>query len=203
MIPEDATAWSLSRLTTAFHHHYDRREHDAVVELFTRDALYEMGGRGLRGHAEILSVLNARPQPEQTVRHIMGATHFHAIGDISAQGAITVLGYGAPTPTEPGPAPYPAAAGWRAHLGTDRPLSARQRPLEDRAPHRPPHPRSDPRLRPTPGSVARWQALPDVRRHGSITSTRGHRHEQAQRQDRSRHRFQPRYRPSHGHRPGP
>ncbi|MFI9170213.1 nuclear transport factor 2 family protein [Streptomyces lincolnensis] len=111
MTREDATAWSLSRLNTAFYHHYDRREHDAVLGFFTPDALYELRGRRLRGHAEILDVLNARPGPEQTVRHILGATHFHTIGDTTARGTITVLGYGGHPPTEPGPAPYPVASG--------------------------------------------------------------------------------------------
>ena len=35
MTPEDATAWSLARLNTLFFHHYDRREYDEVLDLFT------------------------------------------------------------------------------------------------------------------------------------------------------------------------
>jgi hypothetical protein len=67
MTPEDATAWALTRLNTALYHHYDRREHAAVLEFFAADALYEVHGRELRGHAEILEELNARPGPEVTV----------------------------------------------------------------------------------------------------------------------------------------
>jgi hypothetical protein len=66
MTPEDANAWSLARLNTLFFHHYDRREYDEVVELFTPDARYEVHGQKLRDHAEILDVLNARPGPELT-----------------------------------------------------------------------------------------------------------------------------------------
>jgi hypothetical protein len=67
MTPEDATAWALTRLNTALYHHYDRREHAAVLEFFAADALYEVHGRELRGHTEILEELNARPGPEVTV----------------------------------------------------------------------------------------------------------------------------------------
>ncbi|MFE9453991.1 nuclear transport factor 2 family protein [Streptomyces sp. NPDC006739] len=119
MSPEDATAWSLSRLNTAFYHHYDRREHDAVLEFFTPDALYEVHGRRLHGHAVILDAINARPGPEQTIRHIMGATHFHTVGAATAQGTITVLGYGGLTPTEAGPAPYTVATGGHVFELTD------------------------------------------------------------------------------------
>jgi hypothetical protein len=72
MTPEDATAWSLARLNTLFFHHYDRREYDEVLDLFTPDARYEVHGQKLRGHAEILDVLNARPGPELTARHLNG-----------------------------------------------------------------------------------------------------------------------------------
>ncbi|WP_405745454.1 nuclear transport factor 2 family protein [Streptomyces canus] len=112
MTNEDATAWALARLNTAFYHHYDRREYDAVLEFFAPDALYERLGQKIRGHAEILDLLNARPGPEElTARHIMGATHFHTIGDTTAQGTITLLGYGGRPPTESGPAPYTVATG--------------------------------------------------------------------------------------------
>ena len=49
MTPEDATAWSLARLNTLFFHHYDRREYDEVLDLFTPDARYEVHGQKLRG----------------------------------------------------------------------------------------------------------------------------------------------------------
>ncbi|MFF7446045.1 MULTISPECIES: nuclear transport factor 2 family protein [unclassified Streptomyces] len=112
MSPEDATAWSLSRLNTAFYHHDDRREHDAVLELFASDALYEVHGRTLRGHAEIPHALYARPGPEQqTSRHIPGVTHFRTVGAATAQGTIPLLGYGGLTPTGPGPAPCTVATG--------------------------------------------------------------------------------------------
>jgi hypothetical protein len=107
--PEDATAWSLARLNTLFFHHYDRREYDEVLDLFTPDARYEVHGRKLRGHAEILDVLNARPGPELTARHLITNQHFHTIGDATAQGTVTLIGYGGPTPADEGPAPYPVA----------------------------------------------------------------------------------------------
>lgn len=41
---EDAIAWSVARLYTTFIHHYDRREYDQVLELFSPDAIYEVCG---------------------------------------------------------------------------------------------------------------------------------------------------------------
>ncbi|MGP3920582.1 nuclear transport factor 2 family protein [Nonomuraea sp. 10N515B] len=108
MTPEDATAWSLVRLNHAFFHHYDRRDYEALLELFTADALYEVHGRSLRGHAEIRDVLNARPGPELTVRHLATSQHFHTITDTTAHGTICVITYAGPTPTGEGPAYYPA-----------------------------------------------------------------------------------------------
>ncbi|WP_406340511.1 nuclear transport factor 2 family protein [Streptomyces sp. NBC_01578] len=109
MTPEDTAAWALARINTAFFHHYDRREYDAVLDLFAPDAHYEVHGRRLRGHAEILDVLNARPGPEQTVRHLMAGQHFHTITDTTARGTVTVFAYAGPTSTDGGPARYLAS----------------------------------------------------------------------------------------------
>ncbi|MEU7864379.1 nuclear transport factor 2 family protein [Nonomuraea sp. NPDC049141] len=72
---EDATAWSLARLNHASFHHYARRTYDALLALFTPDALYEVHGRSLRGHAEIRDVLNARSGPEMTIRDLVTSDH--------------------------------------------------------------------------------------------------------------------------------
>lgn len=109
MTPEDATAWSLARLNTAFFHHYDRREYDELLELFAHDALYEVHGRKVHGHAEILDVLNARSGPEVTVRHLVTSQYFHSIGDGTAQATVSLLAYSGATPADEGPALYPAA----------------------------------------------------------------------------------------------
>ncbi|MDT0321940.1 nuclear transport factor 2 family protein [Streptomyces millisiae] len=109
MTPEEATAWSLTRLNTAFFHHYDRREYDALLAFFAPDAVYEVRGRTLRGHTEIRGLLNTRPGPEQTIRHLLTNQHFHTFGDTTAQGTITLIAYGGPTPTGEGPARYQAA----------------------------------------------------------------------------------------------
>ncbi|MEV6588742.1 nuclear transport factor 2 family protein [Streptomyces acidicola] len=109
MTGEDATAWSLARLNTAFFHHYGRRDYEAVLDLFAPDALYELRGRSLRGRAEIKQVLDARPGPEQTIRHLVTNQHFHTIDGTTAQGTITLIAYGAPTPTGSGPGRYPTA----------------------------------------------------------------------------------------------
>ncbi|MGX1675581.1 nuclear transport factor 2 family protein [Streptomyces sp. NPDC055400] len=107
MTPEDAAAWSLARLNDAFFHHYDRREYDGVLDLFAPDAQYDVRGRRLNGHAEILELLNARSGPELTVRHLVTSQHFHAIDDTTAQGTITLIAYAGPTSTDGGPALYP------------------------------------------------------------------------------------------------
>ncbi|MFB4285617.1 nuclear transport factor 2 family protein [Nonomuraea sp. MTCD27] len=108
MTPADATAWSLARLNQAFFHHYDRRTYDALLDLFTPDALYEVHGRSLHGHAEIRDLLNARLGPELTIRHLVTSQHFHTITDTTAHGTVCVIAYAGPTPTGEGPAPYPA-----------------------------------------------------------------------------------------------
>ncbi|MFJ9247656.1 nuclear transport factor 2 family protein [Streptomyces sp. NPDC101776] len=109
MTPEEAAAWSLARLNTAFFHHYDRREYDELLELFAPDALYEVRGLKLRGHVEIREVLDARSGPEVTVRHLVTNQHFHTIADGTAQATVSLLAYGGPTPVDEGPALYPAA----------------------------------------------------------------------------------------------
>ncbi|MEV0640965.1 nuclear transport factor 2 family protein [Streptomyces sp. NPDC050619] len=111
MTPENAAAWSLARLNTAYFHHYDRRAYDELLQLFAPDAVYQVNGRKLRGHAEILEVLNARPGPELTVRHLVTNQHFHSIKDATAQGTVCGVVYGGPTSIDEGPAPYPVANG--------------------------------------------------------------------------------------------
>ena len=108
MTGEDAVAWSLARLITAFVHHYDRREYDQVLALFTPDAVYQVRGRALRGHAEIRAALDARPGPELTVRHLVTNLHFHTITDTQAQGSSCLTAYAGPT-AGVGPARDPAA----------------------------------------------------------------------------------------------
>lgn len=112
MTPEHAAAWALSRLNTSFHY-YDRRQHDAVLEFFVPDAAYELRGRRMmQEHAEILDALNARPKSDElTGRHIVAATYFHSADDSTAQGTITLLGYGGCPRTELGPAPHTVATG--------------------------------------------------------------------------------------------
>ncbi|WP_327669456.1 MULTISPECIES: nuclear transport factor 2 family protein [unclassified Streptomyces] len=100
--------------------HYDRREYDAVLDLFTPNARYEVRGRTLHGHAEIQDVLDARSGPEQTIRHLMTSQHFHTITDTTAQGTLTLIAYSGPTPTGEGPAPYPAATAGHIVEVTDR-----------------------------------------------------------------------------------
>ncbi|MBD9727336.1 nuclear transport factor 2 family protein [Streptomyces caniscabiei] len=120
MTSEDATAWSLARMNTAFWYHYDRLEYDAVLEFFAPDALYDLHGRKLRGRAEIRDVLDARPGPEMTARHILTAQHFHTISDTTAQGSLTLLGFGGPTPAEPGHTSYTPTTGGHIFELTDR-----------------------------------------------------------------------------------
>jgi hypothetical protein len=117
---EDEIAWALTRLNTAFFHHYDRREHDNVVAMFTPDAVYELRGRKLHGHADIKAVLDARTGPELTVRHLVTNLHFHTITDRSAHGVFCLTAYAGPTPTGSGPAYYPAATAGHIVQLTDR-----------------------------------------------------------------------------------
>lgn len=120
MTGEDAVAWSLTRLNSAFIHYYDRRKYDEVLALFTPDAVYEVRGRALHGHAEIKAALDARPGPELTVRHLVTNLHFHTIGADYAHGVSCLTAYAGPTPTGTGPARYPTANAGHIVQVTDR-----------------------------------------------------------------------------------
>jgi len=120
MISDDAIAWSLARLNTAFVHHYDRREYDEVLAMFAPDAVYEVRGRALHGHDDIRAALDARSGPELTVRHLVTNLHVHTIADGVAHGVSCLTGYAGPTPTETGPARYPAANAGHIIQVTDR-----------------------------------------------------------------------------------
>jgi hypothetical protein len=120
MTGEDAVAWSLARLNTAFIHHYDRREYDEVLARFTPDAVYEVRGRALHGHADIKAALDARSGPELTVRHLVTNLHFHTITDTYAHGSSCLTAYAGPTSDGSGPARYPAANAGHIVQVTDR-----------------------------------------------------------------------------------
>jgi hypothetical protein len=120
MTDEDAIAWSLARLNTAFIHHYDRREHDEVLALFAPNAVYEVHGRALHGHAAIKAVLDARPGPELTVRHLVTNLHFHTIGDGYAHGVSCLTAFVGPAAAGADPARYPAANAGHITQLTDR-----------------------------------------------------------------------------------
>lgn len=120
MTDEDAIAWSLARLNTAFVHHYDRREHDEVLALFTPDAVYEVHGQVLHGHAAVKTVLDARPGPELTVRHLVTNLHFHTMGDSGTHGVSCLIAFAGPAAAGAGPARYPAANAGHIHQLTDR-----------------------------------------------------------------------------------
>jgi ketosteroid isomerase-like protein len=120
MTADDAIAWTLARLNTAFIHHYDRREYDKVLAMFTPDAVYEVRSRKLHGHADIKAALDARAGPELTVRHLVTNLHFHIIEDGYAHGVCCLTAYAGPTPADTGPARYPAANAGHIHQLTDR-----------------------------------------------------------------------------------
>ncbi|MBE8523971.1 nuclear transport factor 2 family protein [Amycolatopsis sp. H6(2020)] len=116
----DAAAWILTRLNTAFAHHYDRREYDQVLALFTPDAIYEVHGQVLHGHAEIKTALDSRAGPELTVRHLVTNLHIHTIQEHTAHGVSYLTAYAGPTPADAGPARYPATHAGHIVEVTDR-----------------------------------------------------------------------------------
>ena len=63
----------LGRLMQPLHYFFwclDERRYDALVALFAEDGVWYRQGRQLRGHAEILSALEAR-SATQRIRHVI------------------------------------------------------------------------------------------------------------------------------------
>ena len=98
---------ALEDLNTAFCHHLDHNEVDALLELFVDDVYYTHGSRVSRGKAELAEVFRSRSATEtRTARHLYSGLKLHIESATRARGTsvcMTFAAYGEPplTPATP------------------------------------------------------------------------------------------------------
>jgi ketosteroid isomerase-like protein len=104
MADEIATRLALGELNAAFTHHLDHDEVDALVALFTDDALYTHGARRSEGRAAIEALFRRRAASGTRVsRHVQTGLRIAIEGADRARGTsvcVTFAGDGAP-PLQP------------------------------------------------------------------------------------------------------
>jgi len=95
---------ALEDLNTAFCHHLDHNEVDALLELFVDDIYYTHGSRVSRGKAELAEVFRNRSATEtRTARHLYSGLKLDIESATRARGTsvcMTFAGYGEP-PLQP------------------------------------------------------------------------------------------------------
>lgn len=102
----------IEELNAAFMHHLDHGEIDALVALFTEEAVYTHGERRSVGHAQIRRLFENRASAGvRTVRHLGSGLRIHIDGPDRARGSSVCLTF-----AHDGPAPAPHAT---AHLVAD------------------------------------------------------------------------------------
>jgi len=91
---------ALEDLNTAFCHHLDHNEVDALLELFVDDIYYTHGSRVSRGKAELAEVFRNRSATEtRTARHLYSGLKLDIESATRARGTsvcITFAAYGEP-----------------------------------------------------------------------------------------------------------
>ncbi len=96
---------ALEDLNSAFTHHLDHDEVDALVALFTDNAVYTHGERRSEGKAEIAELFGARAAAgPRTARHIQSGLRIEIESAARARGTSVVLTFAAD-----GEPPLPAA----------------------------------------------------------------------------------------------
>jgi hypothetical protein len=87
---------ALEDLNTAFCHHLDHNEVDALLDLFTDDVYYTHGSRVSRGKAELEQVFASRSAKEtRTARHLYSALKLEIESATRARGACVCMTFGA------------------------------------------------------------------------------------------------------------
>jgi len=97
---------ALEDLNSAFAHHLDHNEIDALVDLFAVDALYTHGERISRGRAEIEQLFRARAaRGPRTSRHLLSGLQLSIESATEAAGTSVCLSFAAnglpPLPARP------------------------------------------------------------------------------------------------------
>jgi ketosteroid isomerase-like protein len=97
---------ALEDLNTAFAHHLDHGEIEALADLFTEDALYTHGERISRGRAEIEALFRSRAaKGPRTSRHLYSGLRLTIDSATAATGTSVCLSFAAdglpPLPAKP------------------------------------------------------------------------------------------------------
>jgi len=97
MSPEDVrTHLELQRLNAAWCHHLDHQENDALVGLFTEDAVYVHGQRRSRGREEIRALFDSRrAQGDRVARHLQTGLLIDIVDAREARGRSVCLTFAA------------------------------------------------------------------------------------------------------------
>jgi ketosteroid isomerase-like protein len=96
--------WELVKLNTSFAYFMDHGEFEAMLELFTADALFDRAGNIHRGHEEIRDAMRVRPK--MTARHQLTNFHFFDVTDDSAEAVVCAMVYHGPPQDDGKPAEY-------------------------------------------------------------------------------------------------
>ena len=87
---------ALEDLNTAFCHHLDHDDVDALLELFVDDVYYTHGSRVSRGKAELEQVFRSRSAAEKrTARHLYSGLQLDIESAARARGTCVCLTFGA------------------------------------------------------------------------------------------------------------
>ena len=97
---------AIEDLNAAFAHHLDHGDIDALVDLFTADALYTHGARKSRGRTEIEALFRNRvAKGPRTSRHVYSGLRIEIESETEATGASVCLSFAAdglpPLPAKP------------------------------------------------------------------------------------------------------
>jgi hypothetical protein len=87
---------ALEDLNTAFCHHLDHNEVDALLDLFTDDVYYTHGSRVSRGKGELQQVFASRSAKEtRTARHLYSGLKLEIESATRARGTCVCMTFGA------------------------------------------------------------------------------------------------------------
>ena len=87
---------ALEDLNTAFCHHLDHDDVDALLELFTDDVYYTHGSRVSRGKAELAEVFRSRSATQtRTARHLYSGLKLEIESATRARGTSVCMTFGA------------------------------------------------------------------------------------------------------------
>jgi uncharacterized protein (TIGR02246 family) len=79
-------------LSHAFAYHLDRKEYEALANLFAPDGVFVRMGARLEGRKQINAVMSERP-PEQFTRHISTNFHFTRVDADTAEAVVYNISY--------------------------------------------------------------------------------------------------------------